>query len=269
MDMDNLFRWIDNGIRRRIMAPKTIRAIALAMSRIVKNGDRIDELFLESIRESNLHLADGDVLVIASKIVSKAEGRVVQASDIRASKRAKEIADHNGFDPIHVEVALREAREVILTDGVLITETNSGLVCNFSGVDKSNAPENEYILLPKNPDNSAKRIHDGLERSTGMKTAVVISDTQGRPWRKGSINIAIGCAGINAFKHNKGKRDLQGRILKRSSVCQIDELASLAEPLMGQAGEKVPFVIVRGYEYTDGDEKALNIIRLKGEDLFR
>ena len=251
------------------MTSKTIRAIALTTSRIVKKGDRIDELFLESVRESNLHLADGDVLVIASKIVSKAEGRVVRASDIRVSKRARGIADHNGFNPIHVEVALREAREVIVTDGVLITETDSGLVCNFSGVDKSNAPEDEYILLPKNPDISAERIHDGLVKSTGMKLAVVVSDTQGRPWRKGSINIAIGCAGINAFKHNKGKRDLHGRILKRSSVCQIDELASFAEPLMGQAGEKVPFVIVRGYEYADGDEKAIDVIRLKGEDLFR
>jgi coenzyme F420-0:L-glutamate ligase/coenzyme F420-1:gamma-L-glutamate ligase len=251
------------------MTSKTIRSIALTSSLIVKEGDRIDKLILESVRESNLSLVDGDVLVIASKIVSKAEGRVVRSSDINVSKRAKEIADENEFDPIHVEVALREAREVILSEGALITETNSGLVCNFSGVDKSNAPENEYILLPVNPDNSAERIHDNLVKSTGLKIAVVISDTQGRPWRKGSINIAIGCAGINAFKHNKGKRDLHGRILKRSSICQIDELASFAEPLMGQAGERVPFVIVRGYEYTDGEEKAVDILRLKGEDLFR
>ena len=251
------------------MTSKTIRAIALSSSPIIKQGEKIDELILESVRESNLQLTDGDVLVIASKIVSKAEGRVVRSSDIKVSKRAKEIADQNSFDPIHVEIALREAREVVVSKGVLITETNSGLVCNFSGVDKSNAPENEYILLPENPDNSAERIHDKLVKSTGLKLAVVISDTQGRPWRKGSINIAIGCAGINAFKHNKGKRDLHGRILKRSSVCQIDEIASFAEPLMGQAGERVPFVIVRGYEHTDGEEKAIDILRLKGEDLFR
>ncbi|MHA2352244.1 MAG: coenzyme F420-0:L-glutamate ligase, partial [Candidatus Thorarchaeota archaeon] len=104
---------------------------------------------------------------------------------------------------------------------------------------------------------------------TDLKLAVVISDTQGRPWRKGSINVALGCAGINAFKHNKGKTDLHGRVLKRSTICQIDELASLAEPLMGQAGEKVPIVIIRGYEFEDGNETGSDIIRSRREDLFR
>ena len=99
--------------------------------------------------------------------------------------------------------------------------------------------------------------------------AVVISDTQGRPWRRGSINVAIGCAGINAFKHNKGKRDLHGRTLKRSTVCQVDEIASFAEPLMGQAGERRPVIIIRGYEYDEGPENCSDIIRPADEDLFR
>jgi coenzyme F420-0:L-glutamate ligase/coenzyme F420-1:gamma-L-glutamate ligase len=251
------------------MTSNTIRAIALTSFPVVKQGDSICNLILQSIRGSDIDLADGDVLVIASKIVSKSEGRIVRASEVSVSERAKEIADKNSFDPFHVEIALREAREVIMSEGVLITETHSGLVCNFSGVDKSNAPQGEFVLLPKNPDHSAKGVHEDLVKETGLKLAVVISDTQGRPFRQGSVNVAIGCAGINAFKHNMGKHDLHGRTLMRSSVCQIDELAAFAEPLMGQAGEGVPVVIVRGYEYSEGVEKAEDIIRSKDDDLFR
>ena len=251
------------------MTPKNIRAIALSTIPLVKQGDSLVELILKSVEESDFVLDKGDILVIASKILSKAEGRLVKASTVTVSDKAKKIAKQNGFDPIHVELALQESLQIIRSDGVLITETHSGSICNFSGVDKSNAPEEEYVLLPKNPDQSAKRIREGLVAETNLNLAVVISDTRGRPWRKGSINLAIGCAGINAFKHNKGKSDLHGRILKRSSVCQIDELASLAEPLMGQAGERIPVVIIRGYEYDDGNETGSDIIRSKDEDIFR
>ncbi|MBY8996508.1 MAG: coenzyme F420-0:L-glutamate ligase [Candidatus Thorarchaeota archaeon] len=251
------------------MTPKTVSAIALSLIPIVKPGDRLVEMILESVNETGIDLTNGDVIVIASKIVSKTEDRLVKASDVKVSKRATVIAEKNGFDPIHVELALRECVEVIRSDGVLITANQSGSVCNFSGVDKSNAPNAEYVLLPKDPDQSAKGILEELVRETGQKLAVVISDTQGRPWRKGSINVAIGCAGINAFKHNKGKSDLHGRTLKRSSICQIDELAALAEPLMGQAGERIPVVIIRGYEYEEGNETGVNIIRPRDEDMFR
>jgi coenzyme F420-0:L-glutamate ligase/coenzyme F420-1:gamma-L-glutamate ligase len=214
-------------------------------------------------------LKDGDVIVIASKIVSKSEGRLVKASDVTVSVRANEIAERNRFDPVHVELALSEASEIIREDGVLITETKTGLVCNFSGVDKSNAPADEYVLLPVDPDASASGIHEDLTKTKGLRLAVIISDTQGRPWRKGSINVAIGSSGINAFKYNRGKKDLHGRVLQRSTVCQIDEIAALVEPLMGQANEQVPVVVVRGYEYTDGNERASDISRPKETDLFR
>lgn len=267
--MDKLFRRLDIGHKSRIMKPKKISAIALSAIPVIKQGNNLVEMILDSMREAGVELDNGTVFVIASKIVSKAEGRLVKASDVTVSKKANEIADKNGFDPIHVELALRGAVEIIRSDGVLITETHSGLICNFSGVDKSNAPEGEYVLLPEYPDQSAERIRLGLVRETGVELAVVISDTQGRPWRKGSINVAIGCAGINAFKHNKGKRDLHGRVLKRSTVCQIDELASLAEPLMGQAGDKIPVVIIKGYRYDDGPENGSDIIRSRDEDMFR
>jgi coenzyme F420-0:L-glutamate ligase/coenzyme F420-1:gamma-L-glutamate ligase len=267
--MDKLFRRIDIENRSRIMTPNIVSAIALSSIQIVKPGDSLVKMILKSVSERGIDLINGDVVVIASKIVSKAENRLVKASDVNVSKRAKEIAEKNGFDPTHVELALRESVEIIRSDGVLITETHSGFICNFSGIDKSNAPEEEYVLLPREPDQSAERVLEGLMKETDLKLAVVISDTQGRPWRKGSINVALGCAGINAFKHNKGKTDLHGRVLKRSTICQIDELASLAEPLMGQAGEKVPIVIIRGYEFEDGNETGSDIIRSRREDLFR
>ncbi len=267
--MNKLFRRINIGHTSRIMKPKTVSAIALSSIPLIKKGDSLVEIILRSVEESDFVLDNGDVLVIASKIVSKAEGRLAKASDVKVSERAKKIAKENGFDPIHVELALQESVQVIRSDGVLITETHSGSICNFSGVDKSNAPEEEYVLLPLNPDQSAKRIREGLARETDLDLAIIISDTRGRPWRKGSINVAIGCAGINAFKHNKGKSDLHGRTLKRSTVCQIDELAALAEPLMGQAGERIPVVIIRGYEYEDGIETGADIIRSRDEDIFR
>ncbi|KXH72858.1 MAG: hypothetical protein AM326_10925 [Candidatus Thorarchaeota archaeon SMTZ-45] len=251
------------------MTSHGVSATALHSIPIVKSGDDLVEIILDAIKREEINLVNGDVIVIASKIVSKSEDRFVRVKDVDISEQAREIAERNKFNPIHVELALRESAVVIKSDGVLIVETHSGLICNFSGVDKSNAPEEEYVLLPKNPDKSAELILQGLEKETGVELSVVISDTQGRPWRKGLVNVAIGCAGINAFKHNKGKSDLYGRVLKRSTVCQIDELASFVEPLMGQAGERIPVVIVRGYEYSDGVEKAVDINRTKESDMFR
>ncbi|MHA2144675.1 MAG: coenzyme F420-0:L-glutamate ligase [Candidatus Thorarchaeota archaeon] len=247
-----------------IMKPGRVQAIAVEDMPLVQNGDSIADMILE-----RMELEEGDVIVIASKIVSKSEGRLAKASDVKVSARAKEIAEINSFDPVHVELALREAVEIVRDSGVLITETKTGLVCNFSGVDKSNAPDAEYVLLPESPDDSASRIRDWLTSASGLSLAVIISDTHGRPWRKGSINIAIGCAGINAFKFNIGKKDLHGRVLKRSTVCQIDEIAALVEPVMGQANEKVPVVIVRGYEYSEGKDGASDIVRSKENDMFR
>ncbi len=246
------------------MRSTTVRAIAVSNIPIVRDGDNLAELILE-----NIQLENGNIVVITSKIVSKSEGRLVKPSSVTVSAHAKEIAERNGFDPIHVELALRESIDIVREDGVLITETKSGIVCNFSGVDKSNVPNDDFVLLPIDPDQSALTILDNLTKATGLRLALIISDTQGRPWRKGSINVAIGCAGINAFKYNRGKKDLRGRVLKRSTICQIDEITALVEPLMGQANESIPVVIVRGYDYTEGEEKASAINRQHKDDLFR
>ncbi|MFW9811410.1 MAG: coenzyme F420-0:L-glutamate ligase [Candidatus Thorarchaeota archaeon] len=246
------------------MKPGPVEAFAVEYIPLVQEGHDIASMILD-----RTSLSEGDIIVVASKIVSKSEGRIAKAKDVIVSEKAQEIADMNGFNPVHVELALREAVGIIRNRGVLITQTKTGLVCNFSGVDKSNAPDEEYVLLPEDPDASAARIRKRMVEMTGSKIAVIVSDTHGRPWRRGSINIAIGCSGINAFKFNVGKRDLYGRILKRSTVCQIDEIAAYVEPLMGQANEGVPVVIVRGYDYTTGNEKASDINRSREEDLFR
>lgn len=254
---------------RNSMSPGMIQAFPLTEFPVVEPQDELVKLILEAVENSNIDLNNGDILVITSKVVSISENRIVRAEDIEPTQRAREIALENDFDPIHVELALRESRDIIRTKGVLITETNSGLVCNFSGIDKSNAPEGSYILLPKDSDASAHRLRNSLMKATGKNLAVIISDTQGRPWRKGSVNVSIGCAGIASFKYNKGKSDLYGRVLKRSTVCQVDEIAMLAEPLMGQAGQRTPVVIVRGYSYSDSEEDAKDINRPKQEDMFR
>jgi coenzyme F420-0:L-glutamate ligase/coenzyme F420-1:gamma-L-glutamate ligase len=236
---------------------------------LVKTGDNIAELILNALDQMHIQLRDDDIIVIAHTLVSKAEGRVVHADSVTPTKRALDVAKENGFDPIQVELALRVATVVLRESGVLITETANGLVCNFSGVDKTNAPEGEYILLPKDPDKSAEVILQSFKKISSSTLAVVISDTQGRPWRKGSVNIAVGCAGINAFEHYRGRKDLYGRVLKRSTVCHIDEIAAVAEPLMGQADEGIPAVLVRGYDFSPGSEKAQDINRPRDEDLFR
>lgn len=234
----------------------------------IQAGANLSKAVLAAANKAGLSLENGDILVFAHSIVSKAEGRVVHRNDIVVSQTAEKIASQNGFDPFQVQLALDESEEILREDRVLVTVMPSGLVCNFAGVDRSNAPPDSYILLPHDPDESALRIRNGIEEMLGIKLAIIISDTQGRPWRKAAINIAIGCSGINAFKYNKGRRDLWGRILKSSTVCQIDEIASAVEPLMGQAGEGTPVVLVRGYYYSEGEERAANVIRPSEENLF-
>ena len=251
------------------MKTETLELISLRNIGLVNDKtDLIDEI-ITALQNQNLLVQDKDIFIVAHTIVSKWEGRIVDGSTVAISMQAEEIAKRNGFDKIQVELALQESRKIIRDSKVLITETHSGLVCNFSGVDKSNAPTGYYILLPQDPDASAENLRKLLADRLRKDIAIIITDTQGRPWRRGSINLAIGCAGINAFKHNKGKRDLYGRELQRSMVCQIDEIASAAENLMGQSNEKIPIVILRGYKYQSGSEGANDIIRPKHEDMFR
>lgn len=251
------------------VAKVCIELIAVKGIPVIDERVNLAELLITALEANEMELQENDIMVISHSLVSKSEGRTIRAVDVQVSQKALEIAKKNGFDPIHVELALRECVDIIRDKGVLITETHHGLVCNFSGVDKSNAPEGSYILLPEDPDESASRIRERLQAHFRCNIAVIISDTQGRPWRKGSVNVTIGCSGINAFKIYRGKKDIYDYILRRSIICHVDEIASAVEPIMGEADEGVPVVIVRGYVFEDGPQHASSIPRHRSEDMFR
>ncbi|MFX1605451.1 MAG: coenzyme F420-0:L-glutamate ligase, partial [Promethearchaeota archaeon] len=179
------------------------------------------------------------------------------------------IAERIKHSPERVEVALREAIEVLIEEPVLITKTKQGIITDFSGVDESNAPPGSLIALPDNPDESARRINNVISRSAGFNIPVIITDTHGRPWRRGAVNKAIGVAGMSPFVRNAGKEDIYGYELKGSLVCLVDQLASATELIMGQADEGVPVVILRGVAFEDEDGSASMIIRSASENLFR
>jgi coenzyme F420-0:L-glutamate ligase/coenzyme F420-1:gamma-L-glutamate ligase len=246
-----------------------IRIIPLQTETLVTRNTDLGKLLVKSMKNQAIQLQHDDIIVITHKIVSKAEGRVVNKRDIAVSERAHNIAEREGFDAHQVELALRESKKIIREKRALITLNKNGQISNFAGVDHSNAPRNSYVLLPANPDESALRLRQRVGELTGEEPAIIITDTEGRPWRKGAINLAIGCAGINAFKYNKNRPDLYGEVLKRSTVCQVDQLASAAELVMGQADESVPVAIIRGYPYEKGEEQVSDIYRSAENDLFR
>lgn len=254
--------------RRGHMTYPRITLIPVLGIPLIYTGADIAEQIIAAVAKGAIEVHDGDVFVIAHTLVSKAEGRFVQSTEVAVSALAREIAVKNEFDPVQVEIALGESKRILRKDKALITLLENGHICNFSGVDHSNAPTDTFVLLPEDPDRSALSILKNLQSATEKKLAVIISDTEGRPWRKGAVNIAIGCAGINAFKHNQGKRDLYGRTLQRSLVCQVDEVTSAAELLMGQADEGIPVVIVRGYDFEEGEEHVDMVYRPMDENLF-
>ena len=178
------------------------------------------------------------------------------------------IASSSEHSQLRTEIALQESVEVIREQPIMIAKTKQGIITDYSGVDESNAPLGSMIALPKNPDKSALEIHKKLSHSFGCHIPVIISDTQGRPWRKGATNLAIGIAGMSPFIDNAGRKDLYERFLRSSLVCLADELASAAELVMGQADEGIPIVIIRGVDYIIGEGAATQILRSSEENLF-
>ncbi len=233
-------------------------------------GDELTPLILEGCRRDNLELVDGDVVVITQKIVSKAEGCIQSLSDMEPSSIAITFAQESDKDPRLVELALREARRIVRMDrGVLITQTRHGFVCANSGVDASNvgAPD-AATTLPPEPDRSAERLRRELQDATGALIAVILSDTFGRPWREGVVNVAIGIAGLNPVNDYRGQTDADGRSLASTVIAVADELAGAAELVMGKL-DRIPVAIVRGYGYESSDEGAGALVRDQAHDLFR
>lgn len=233
-------------------------------------GDELTPLILEGCRHEKLELLDGDVVVITQKIVSKAEGCIQSLSDMVPSSIATTFARESNKDPRLVELALREARRIVRMDrGVLITETRHGFVCANSGVDASNVGSPDAATtLPREPDRSAERLRRELQDATGARIAVILSDTFGRPWREGVVNVAIGIAGLNPVNDYRGRSDADGHSLASTVIAVADELAGAAELVMGKL-DRIPVAVVRGYAYTSGDEGAGSLVRDEAHDLFR
>jgi coenzyme F420-0:L-glutamate ligase / coenzyme F420-1:gamma-L-glutamate ligase len=232
-------------------------------------GDDLPEHIAKAMRVAHQQFVDGDVLVIAQKIVSKAEGCTVQLASVQPSSQAVQLAAKLKKDSRLVEVILRESRRIVRSEPVLIVETHHGFVCANAGVDHSNVLGDEVVtVLPRDPDGSARRIAEALRKRTGKRVAVIISDTFGRPWRLGLTNVAIGATGVPVLLDLRGTRDRHGKPLQATVLAVADELASTAGLLMGKT-EGIPAIVIRGYRYKAVSQSATNIIRPAAEDLFR
>ena len=220
----------------------------------VTEGADLAELILEAIGRSGLAPQDGDVLAITHKVVSKAEGAVERLGDEEGAYRA---------------VVLREAHQVIRQRGrTIIAQTEHGFICANAGVDRSNAAPGTAVLLPRDPDRSAHRIRQTLQARTGVDLAVVVSDTFGRPWRKGLVDVAIGVSGVEAILDLAGTLDGGGRELHVTAIAIVDEIAAAADLVMGKA-DRIPAALLRGLDIPRGEGRAADLVRSAQDDLFR
>jgi coenzyme F420-0:L-glutamate ligase/coenzyme F420-1:gamma-L-glutamate ligase len=237
----------------------------------IRPGDDLGALLLAAIDGAGMAPEDGDILVVCQKIVSKAEGRLVELASVTPSPFAQRIAaTTQGKDPRVVEVILRETRRVVRMDnGNLIVETGPGWVCANAGVDESNSgADGVVVLLPLDPDASARRIAAAVRQRRGRRVAVIVTDTFGRPWRQGLVDFALGVAGMPALLDLRGSTDLDGRELHHTVNAQADALAAAAGLVM-RKGAGIPAALVRGYEFTPGEGSGRELIREKQFDLFR
>ncbi len=236
---------------------------------LVKEGDDLGRIVVECMKRQGAEISDGDVIVVAQKIVSKSEGRVLDLVDVTPSLFAKEIARRTRRNSRHVEAVLRETRRIVrMQKSHLITQTKHGFVCANAGVDRSNVEgKSRVVLLPEDPDKSASTIRDRIFALTRRDVAVIISDTFGRPWRLGYVNVALGVAGMKPLKDYRGIKDMFNRDLTVTVMAVADELASAAELVMNKA-DGVPVAIIRGYSYLGGDGSGKELIRPPELDMF-
>lgn len=235
----------------------------------IRKGEDLAERIVGAAKKAGLRFEEGDIVVVAQKVVSKAEGSVVSLASVKPSAKAETLGEQLKKDPREVELVLQESRRIVRCERVLITETHHGFVCANAGIDHSNVPREDMVtLLPRDPDESAERFAADLHRKTRKRIAVIISDTFGRPWRLGLTNVAIGAWGLPVLVDLRGTKDRAGKPLTATVLAVADELAAAAGLLLGKS-EGIPAVIVRGYRYKAATQKAASIIRPAAEDLFR
>ncbi len=256
--------------------PSAIRILPLEGLPEVAAGADLVPLLLRSLELSGIALEPGDVLVLCQKIVSKSEGRIVARDAVEVTEKARALAERLGKDPVKVAVILSESRRVVRAEwpvgkpeGVLICEHRQGFVCANAGVDESNAGGRDlFVLLPEDADASAERIRADLARAAGVAPGIVITDSFGRPWRLGIVNVAIGAAGLPVLVDVRGCEDPDGRKLNASVLAVADEVAAAAGLVMGKL-ERVPAALVRGMRQNGRPGCARDMIRAEKEDVFR
>jgi len=233
-------------------------------------GNDLATLIRDAARAQSEEIRDGDIVVVAQKIVSKSEGRIVHLADVVPGKRASEMAAESGKDARQIEVVLGECAKIVRWErGILICETHHGFVCANAGVDRSNAgAPDTVVLLPVDPDASATRLRDAFRAATGATVSVVVTDTFGRAWREGHTNVAIGIAGLPALKRYMGQRDPEGYELRVTEIAVADEIAGAAELVMGKL-DRCPVALVRGFTLDEPAETAQEYVRPADRDLFR
>ena len=243
---------------------------------LIRHGDNLADIIVASLAKSEIALQDGDIFVVAQKIVSKAEGRAVNLATVTPSQRAIELAAQTEKDPRIIELILRESNEVLRTRvGAIIVEHKLGFVCANAGIDHSNvagagdSAEEWVLLLPQNPDLSSRKMRDDIQSNTEKQIGILVIDSHGRAWRNGTVGVAIGIAGIPGLEDLRGKPDLFGYQLQVTTVGVADELAAAASLIMGQADEGTPVVHVRGFPYPLRDGSLKELIRPREQDLFR
>ena len=253
---------------------RQLNIFALEKIPLIIPGDNLAKIIFNALKKSKLVIQDGDVFVIAQKIVSKAENRYVTLNEILPSKRASVLAQKTDKDPRLVELILRESKKVVrFRKGVIVVENKLGFIHANAGIDRSNIESDSLntrvLLLPKNPDLSAKQLQKELSKILLKKIGIIINDSTGRAWRNGIVGIAIGCSGVSVLSDLRGQKDLYGRTLEVTEVGIADELASSASILMGQSNEGLPVVIIQGLKLSNDKRGSKALLRLAKDDLFR
>jgi coenzyme F420-0:L-glutamate ligase/coenzyme F420-1:gamma-L-glutamate ligase len=248
----------------------TISIIPLSGLPEIKPGYNLVKMVIDAAFKQDMAIQDKDIIVFAQKIVSKSEGRIVEIDDVSPSPFSIAASKLLDKDPRFVEIILRESQRIVKMDrGRLIVENTQGIICANAGVDMSNVSGGEEVtLLPADPDESAKGLAEGLRDELGLDVAVIITDTIGRPWREGLVQIAIGCYGINPLKDYRGKEDSKGYDLRATVLAVADEISGAAGLVMGKT-EGIPVVVLRGYDYEKSAEGAKKLLRDPNNDLFR
>ena len=247
-----------------------IQIFGLRKLPLIKEGDNVADCILKAAKEESLTIQNHDLIVIAQKIISKAEGGIVHLKTVTPSPMAEEIAKTSGKDPRHVEVILQQSKKIVRRkDAHLIVETRHGFVCANAGVDRSNVEDTDSVaVLPADANQSAHLIRERIQKLMGVDVGVIISDTFGRAWRIGQVNVAIGVDGLRPIMDYRGQKDMFGYVLNVTQMAVADELASAAELVMRKS-DHTPVAIIRGFNYAPGAGSASELIRPEEEDLFR